>query len=62
MSIVVKVADLHHKVKELRHDGVHLVELSIIDDDDEPFMTVKSVDDPDFPAEYDDLPGVSEQC
>ena len=61
MSIVVKVSDLHHRVKELRHDGAHLVELSIIDDDDAPFMTVKSVDDPDFPAAYDDLPGVSEQ-
>lgn len=61
MSIVVKVSDLHHRVKELRHDGVHLVELSIIDDEDEPFMTVNAVDDPDFSAKYDDLPGVSEQ-
>lgn len=61
MSIVVKVSDLYHRVKELRHDGVHLVELSINDDADDPFISVTTADDPCEGVDYDDIDGVSVQ-
>jgi hypothetical protein len=58
MSIVVKVSDLRERVKELRQDGVHLVELSIHDDGDDPFIAVTSADDPHEGVDYDDIDGV----
>lgn len=58
MSIVVKVSDLRERVKELRQDGVHLVELSIHDDGDAPFIAVTSADDPHEGVDYDDIDGV----